>query len=70
MGEKKCCSLWVILTIVLVLAAIVVTTCLVLKKLHMLRNHYRPAEEGYWPEETDEKASDNGVRYTTDQDFV
>ena len=68
--ERKCCPLWAILSIILFLATAAVIAYVVLNKLHMLGNHYRPMDEGYWPDEPEHKVDDSGVRYTTDQDFV
>ena len=71
MTVKKCCPLWVIITFVMVLAAVAVTVYLILKKFHLLGLHYQPMDEGFWVEEDTVSESDsNGVRYTTDQDFV
>jgi len=74
MKTKTCCPLWAIITAVVILAGIAFTACLVLKKLHMLRNHYRPMGEENWSEdevqESDVKVDGSGVRYTNDQDFV
>ena len=69
--NKKCCPIWTVITIIFVVAAIAATIYIVLKKLHMLDNQL--IGEGYWPEEDSQKAdaaAENGVRYTTDQDFV
>jgi len=71
MTGKKCCPLWTIITVVMVLAAVAVTVYFVLKKLNLLGCCYQPMDEGFWVEEdTAGEADSNGVRYTTDQDFV
>ena len=69
MCAKKCCPVWTVITVILVIVAIVVAVCVVLKKLHLLGNAEPDYNVGYWSE--DKKAEvENGVRFTTDQDFV
>lgn len=74
MTEKKCCPVWTIVAVILVLAAIAVTVYFVFKKLHLLGCRFKPMDEGFWVEEDKLPAEgtdgDSGVRYTTDQDFV
>lgn len=74
MKIKTCCPLWAIITAIVILAGIAFTAYLVVKKVHMLRNCYKPMEEGlheYEGNQVDpQKTDDSGVMYTTDQDFV
>ena len=65
--KGKCCPIWTVLTVILILAAIAVTVYVILQKLHLLGYHYQPMDEGYWP---DEKEADNDVPRATDHDFV
>ena len=65
--KGKCCPLWTVVSIILVLAAIAVTVYVILHKLHLLGYHYQPMDEGYWP---DDKETDSGVPRATDHDFV
>jgi len=80
MCKKKCCPVWAVISVIFVLAAAALITVCVLKKLCILRGSYKSMDEGFWPEEDEskrgffkqakEEPEENGVRYTTDQDFV
>ena len=72
MIEKKCCPIWTIITVIMVLATVALAVYLVLKKFQLLGCCYKPMDEGFWVEEDPaaEAEGDSGVRYTTDQDFV
>ena len=69
-AKNRCCSIWTVITVILILAAVVAAVYIVLKKLNILGYHYQPMDEGYWPEDDNPKVAESGVPYTADQDFV
>ena len=70
MCNKKCCPIWTILAIILVVVGIAVAVYAILQKLHMLGYRYQTMDEGYWPDEPDQKETYSDVPRATDHDFA
>ena len=62
--RQRCCPAWVAVGIVVGIVAIAIAVAIVIKKLQMAGG---PLYEGYWPEDEEHE---EGLRYTSDKDFV
>ena len=65
---KKSCPIWIIVAVVLLLAAVAVTAFLVIKKLEMLNSGAVIDEPDFT--EQPEVPEEGGVPYTSERDFV
>ena len=70
--REKCCPIWTLLKIVLIIAAAALVVMLVLNKMQMLGSFHQSFRKDEWTEgdETTDPETMDGVPYTTDQDFV